>query len=184
MRAQTGRGARLIPAVALAIAVATLGGCGGGHRGPVTDGPLSTGNGIHDSGSRITICAPGGRSYAFGLDSFTNYGHATVILDRLVLIHPRNQHLIAAYVIPGNGIVGDVYWPPDSPGWKNRRPVPGFRLAPGKSFNVVLGLAAKIAGHQASSMGELIYYHDSSGSYVANSNSENVIAAGPRTTNC
>jgi hypothetical protein len=163
---------------------AALGGCGSGRSGPVTDGPLSSGSGIHDPGSRITICAPGGRSYAFGLDSFTNYGHTTVILDRFVLIHPRNQHLIAGYVVPGDSLVGDVYWPPGDPGWKDRRPVPGFRVAPGKTFNLVLGLVAITRGRRAISMGELVYYHDASGSYVANSNSVNVIAAGPSTKNC
>jgi len=188
MRARAIRGVLLLPAATIAVAVAALSGCGGGHSSRTTDGPLSSGNSIHDPANHHAICAPGGHSWTFGLDEFTNYGHNTVVLDRLVLIHPRNQRLLGAYAVPGERVVGNVYWPPHyagmPPGWKDRQPVPGFRLAPGKSFNLVLGLAAMTAGRRAISNGELVYYHDSSGSYVANSNSENVIAAGPSTKNC
>lgn len=79
--------------------------------------------------------------------------------------------------MPKSACTYDEYWPPHyagmPPGWKDRQPVPGFRLAPGKSFNLVLGLAAIAAGRRAISKGELVYYHDSSGSYVAKSDSEN-----------
>lgn len=188
MRARTLRRGLLLPAAVIGVAVAALGGCGGGHGSPAKDGPLSAGNGIHDPVPHDAVCAPGGRSWAFGMDQFTNYGHSTVVLDRLVLIHPRNQHLLGAYAVPGGRVIGNVYWPPHypgmPPGWKDRQPVPGFRLAPGKSFNLVLGLAAATGGRRMISKGELIYYHDSSGSYVANSNSENIIAAGLSTKNC
>jgi hypothetical protein len=60
--------------------------------------------------------------------------------------------------------------------WKYRQPVHGFRLAPGKSFNMVLGVAA-IAPGQASSRGMLVYYHESAGSYVATDDFAMVIAA-------
>ena len=188
MRVRALRCGLLLQAAAMATAVAALSGCGGGHANPATDGPLSSGNGIHDPAPQSEVCAPGGRSWAFGDDQFTNYGHSTVVLDRLVLIHPRNLHLLRAYAVPGDRLIGDVHWPPHypdmPPGWKNRQAVPGFRLAPGRSFNLVLGLAAITAGHPAISKGALIYYRDSSGIYVANDDSENIIAAGPSTKNC
>lgn len=57
----------------------------------------------------------------------------------------------------------------------------GFRLASGKSFNMVLGVAAIAGGHRAAWQGELVYYQDSSGSYVAKSYSANVVAANAQT---
>lgn len=188
MRARTVRGVLLLPAAIMAVGAAALGGCGGGHGSPATDGPLSSGNSIHEPANHVEICAPGGHSWTFGLDDFTNYGHSMVVLDRFVLIHPRNQRLLGAFAVPGQRVVGNVYWPPRyaglPPGWKDRQPVRGFQLAPGKSFNLVLGLAAITAGRRAISNGELVYYHDSSGSYAAGSNSVNIIAAGPSTKNC
>lgn len=170
----------------VAALVSALCGCGG-HSGPVADGPLSSANGIHDPVPRGSQCVPGGHSWAFGLTQFTNYGDVTVILDRVVLLHPRNEQLIGSYAMPGDLIVGVVRWPPKYPGtpsvpgvpsaWKHRRPVHGFRLARGKSFNMVLGLAAIAAGRRAISQGTLVYYHDSSGSYVAKDYWANIIAA-------
>ena len=85
MRARTLRRGLVLPAAAMVVAVGALGGCGGGHSSPATDGPLSSGNGIHDPATQHEACVPGGRSYTFGFDQFTNYGHSTVIMDRLVL---------------------------------------------------------------------------------------------------
>lgn len=154
-------------------------GCGGGSHVSRVVGPLSSGNGIHASPTRgFGICAPGGRPSAFGFDLFTNYGHSMIILSRVVLLHPRNEHLVGSFAIPGDGILGAVRWPPSSqPTWKDRRPVHGFRLAAGKSFNMVLGIAAIAEDRRATSQGELIYYHDSSGRFVAKSYSAYTIAA-------
>jgi hypothetical protein len=63
-------------------------------------------------------------------------------------------------------------WPPKaSPGdplpsnWKDRKPVPGFRLAQGKSVNIVIGvMAPRRPG--GSTTGLVIRYHDSAGRYV------------------
>lgn len=160
--------------VVLAVAFA-LGGCGG--SGPAANGPLRTSSPVPLSSN----CAPGGRPVAFGFEQFTNHGPVTVILDRVVLLHPHNQHLIGSYAVPGAVLVGEVYWPPKNPGlpptWKDRQPVHGFRLAPGKTFNMVLGIAAIDGSRRATSQGMLVYYHDSSGSYVAKDHSANIIAA-------
>src|ERR1700761_4351871 len=56
---------------------AVLGGCGG-RSGPDSDGPLSSGNGIHDPIPRGSICVRGGRPQTFGDQQFTNYGRTTV----------------------------------------------------------------------------------------------------------
>ncbi len=177
--------------VALSAAlVIVLGGCGAG--GPAADGPLSSGNGIHDPIPRGSNCVPGGRSWAFGFQQFTDYGHTTVILDRVVLLHPHNEHLVASYAVPGEVIVGVVRWPPKYPGtpfadpsvpsaWKHRQPVHGFRLAPGKTFDMVLGVAAIVRGRRATSQGMLVYYHDSSDDFVAPNYWANIIAANTRT---
>jgi hypothetical protein len=184
------RGVWLLPAAIMAVAVVALGGCGAGPGGPTPDGPLS----LHDSIPVGASCAPGGHSWAFGLQQFTNSGGTTVVLDRVRLLHPRNERLIGSFAVPGAVIVGEVRWPPKYPGtlaglgvpaaWKHRQPVHGFRLAPGATFNLVLGIAAVTQGRRASSKGILIYYHSSSGRYVVSSSSENLIAAGPSTKNC
>ena len=169
---------RPLPLALVVLALASaVGGCGGG--GPATDGPLSSGNGIHDPVPRGSICAPGGQPWAFGLQQFTNYGNTTVVLDRVVLLHARNERLIGSYAVPGDRVIGTVHWPPQypdmPPGWKHREPVHGFGLAAGRSFNMVLGVAA--ISPRATSQGMLVYYHDSSGSYVARNYWANIIAA-------
>jgi len=59
--------------------------------------------------------------------------------------------------------------------WKHRQAVHAFRLAPGRSFNMVLGVAATgIPG--AMSRGMVIYYHDSAGSYVTRDHFAMIIA--------
>lgn len=180
--------------LALALAAA-LGGCGGrspaspagpaGPAGPATGGPLSSGNGIGDPSPPGSICAPGGQTWAFGLDQFTNYGHTAVVLDRVVLVRPRNEQLVGSYAVPGDRVVGVVHWPPANPqtqpAWKDRQPVHGFRLAPGQSFNLVLGVAAISGSRRATSRGMLVYYHDSSGTYAAKDDEASIIAAKSRT---
>jgi hypothetical protein len=176
--------ARPLQLIAVAAALIALSACSRSNS-PAADGPLSSGNGIHDPIPRGSECAPGGRPVAFGLQQFTNYGKTAVVLDRVVLLHPRNEHLIGSYAVPGNEVLGVMYWPPRNPylppGWKHRQPAPGFRLAPGKSFNMVLGVAAIARGRRATSQGMLVYYHDSSGSYVAKNYWANIIAANTRT---
>ena len=173
MRART-TNLRPLPLMVLAVAFA-LGGCGG--SGPAANGPLRSGSPVPLSSN----CAPDGRSVAFGFEQFTNYGHVTVTLDRVLLLHPHNQHLIGSYAVPGAVLVGVVYWPPRYPGmpstWKHRQRVHGFRLAPGKTFNMVLGVAPIDESRRATSQGMLVYYHDPSGRYVAKDHSANIIAA-------
>jgi hypothetical protein len=127
----------------------------------------------------------GGQPWAFGFDQFTNHGHTAVVLDRVALLHPHNERLVGSYAVPGDRVVGVVHWPPRNPAtqpaWKDRQPLHGFRLAPGNSFNMVLGVAAIAGGHRAISQGELVYYHDSSGNYVAKSYSANIVAANTHT---
>jgi hypothetical protein len=166
-----------VAALAAALASA-LGGCGSG--GPATDGPL--GGGAFGSISGGEDCAPGrlGQPVTFGDERFTNHGHATVVLDRVALLHPDHERLVGSYAVPGTfliGVPGD--WPPKYAGmpstWKHRQPVHRFRLATGKSFNMVLGVAATATG-RASSRGMLIYYHDSSGTYVTSNHLAMTIA--------
>ena len=183
---------RVGPLAVLAVAavlVFALGGCGGG--GPAADGPLSSGDSAHGPIPSGSICVPGGRPQTFGDQQFTNYGHITVVVDRVVLLDPDNEHLVGSYVVPTDLLVGTVPWPPKYPGtpsipgiptaWKHRQPVDGFRLAPGKTFNMVLGVAAIAAGRRATSQGMLVYYHDSSGSYVARNYFANIISANTHT---
>ncbi len=171
---------RVRPLAVLAMAavlVSALGGCGGGG-GSAADGPL--GSRVDGRIPRGSNCVPGGHAQAFGDQQFTNHGHATVVLDRVVLLHPRNERLIGSYAVPGQWVIGVVFWPPRyrhmPPTWKDRQPVHGFQLAPGKSFNMVLGLIAAAPG-QASSRGMLVYYGDSAGSYVARNYFAMIIAA-------
>lgn len=176
--------------VALVALVTALGGCGGSGVGgpaadaPAADGPLSSGLGIHDPIPRGSVCAPGGQQWAFGLQGFTNYGKTTVVLDRVVLLHPRNEHLVGSYAVPGDRVLGVVHWPvrnpQTQPAWKDRQPVHDFRLAPGKSFNMVLGVAAIAGERRATSQGMLVYYHDSSATYVAKNFYANIIAVDTR----
>ncbi|HUC59384.1 MAG TPA: hypothetical protein VMA95_18420 [Streptosporangiaceae bacterium] len=173
-----------LTAIALAVVlVSGLGGCGG-QADSVSDGPLSSGNGIHGPVPRGSICVPGGQAQTFGDQQFTNYGHRAVVLDRVVLLRPQNERLIGSYAVPGRLIVGTVPWPPTGSGlpstWKNRRPVHGFRVSPGKSFNMVLGIEA-VTPNRATSQGMLVYYHDSAGSYEAKNYYANIIAKNTHT---
>lgn len=166
--------ATLVVAVALAAAVA---GCSGGG-GPATDGPLS--GGAFGSISGGADCVPGGQPQTFGDERFTDHAHATVVLDRVVLLHPHHERLIGSYAVPGTLLIGTMPWPPRyrglPPTWKDRQPVHGFRLAPGKTFNLVLGVAATTTG-RASSRGVVIYYHDPAGRYMTSNHLAMIIAA-------
>lgn len=185
MRASTIR-LRALPLAAPALALALVGMLGAckGSGGPATDGPLSSANSMHGPIPQGSECVPGGRPQAFGLTSFTNYGGTTVVLDRVVLLHPRNERLVGSFAVPGARVLGVAHWPvtyhPAQPNWKDRQPVHGFRLQSGKSFNMILGIAA-VAPARASSSGMLVYYHDSSGNYVAKNLWANIIAANTHT---
>jgi hypothetical protein len=174
------------PRAAAVVAVLLLFGaaaCGGGKTDPAADGPLSSGR-EHGPIPRGSVCAPGGEAQAFGDQQYTNYGHTAVVLDRVTLLDPRNQRLIGSYAVPGIELVGTTPWPPVNyrgfplpATWKDRQPVHGFRLGPGKKFNLVIGVAAIRAGRAATSQGILVYYHDAAGSYVAWNYFQNIIAA-------
>jgi hypothetical protein len=176
------------PLAVLALAALLAGGlaaCSSSKSsGPSADGPLSSGL-TRTQIPRGGDCAPGGEGpFTFGVQIYTNFGHTTVVLDRVVLLDAHNQRLIGSYAVPGREGVGTIPWPPTGsrrfplpPGWSDRQPVHGFRLAPGKEFNMVLGVAAIRAGRWSTSQGILVYYHDAAGSYVARNYFENEIAA-------
>jgi hypothetical protein len=157
--------------------------CGGGKSdGPAADGPLSSGVSATNVPQGFQ-CAPGREGpETFGDQQYTNYGHTTVILDRVVLLDPHNQRLIGSYAMPGTELVGSMPWPPHRPypipaDWPRRQPVRGFRLAAGKEFNMVLGIKAIRTDVKSTSQGILVYYHDPSGSYVSDNRWANIIAA-------
>lgn len=162
------------PVAALAVLASAMGACSSGSGSPATDGPLSSGAGkdgriLRHDGECVSRFY--GRNFAFGIDQFTNYGHSIVVLDRVVLLHPRNERLIGSDVVPGTRTaIGAITWPPNWPSvigaWKTRRPVRGYRVAPGKSFEMVLGVTF-VGPANATSQGMLVYYHDPAGSYVA-----------------
>lgn len=171
---------RLLPVTMVAIAlVSAMAGCSS-NGGPATDGPLRNGvNGpIRHGFNCVTRFVS--KLQTFGDQQFTNHGHATVVLDRVTLLHPRNQRLIGSYAVPGDLVIGVVPWPPKDAGmpstWKDRQPVHGFRLAPGKTFNMVLGVTA-VGPDRATSQGMLVYYHDSARKYVVRNNFGMIIAA-------
>jgi hypothetical protein len=165
----------LMAAAALpALAVATVAGCStAGARDPATNGPLSSAASAHGRiprGGNCVTFPPSTPAQAFGDQTFTNYGHVTVVLDRVILLHPHNERVIGSDVVPGKALIGVIEWPPNWHGiraaWETRRPVHGYRVAPGKSFNMVIGAEPAGPG-KATSQGLLLYYHDTAGSYVA-----------------
>jgi hypothetical protein len=181
MRAGVTRAKRLPLALAAVVTLAcALAGCNSGSS-PSANGPLSSSSSRHGIIPNGAQCVPGGRPQTFGDQLFTNFGSTVVILDRVVLLHPHHQRLIGSYAVPGDLLVGAPGgWPPKypdmPPGWKHRQFVHGFRLAPGKAFNMVLGIIATTPV-RATSQGMLLYYHDSSGTYVAKNYFANIISA-------
>jgi hypothetical protein len=155
---------------------------GGRGDGPAADGPL---NGTFGSPDGSSACVPArvGQARAFGFDTFTNRGHATVVLDRVALVRPHDERLVGSFAVPGAYTVGEAMWPlrPSvSPTGKYRRRLRGFRLRPGKTFNMVLGVAATARG-RATSRGTRIYYRSTAGgSYVTVDRSQMVISASGR----
>lgn len=155
----------------------SLGACSSNH-GTANYGPLSSAVGgrlVHGFN-----CVRGGERQTFGDQTFTNHGNIPVILDRVVLRQASNERIIGSYAMPGQRLIGIVPWPPKyrhmPPAWKDRQPVRGFRVAPGRSFNMVLGTEAIAAG-RATAKGMLVYYHDSQGAYVAKNLFGMIIAA-------
>jgi hypothetical protein len=168
--------------VTLAVALA-LAGCGG-SSGPATDGPLRGGAFGYSGGG--SDCSPGrlGQPVSFGDERFSNHGHTTLVLDRVGLRHPRHVRLVGSFAVPGVGLAGvGLGFPPTysglPPSWKHRQRVYGLRLAPGKSFNMVLGVVST-GGRPARSPGMAIYYHDQAGRYVAVDHFAMIIAVGRR----
>jgi hypothetical protein len=153
----------------------SLAGCSDG--GPAADGPL---NGPFGTPGGHFVCAVArvGHPFAFGLDTFTNHGHATIVLNRVALLHPRHERLIGSYAVPGVYILGAQPWPPVRglpPTWKDRQAVHGFRLAPRKTFNMVLSVVATASGRTIS-QGMRIHYHDTAGaSYLAFDHNKTII---------
>jgi hypothetical protein len=177
----------LLLAAGMALASA-LAGCGGGN-GPTTDGPLNGGPFPGMSGGAACLINPVGDPVTFGLERFTNHGHTTLVLDRVSLLHPRGLRLLGSYAVPGIPVVGLARgWPPRffkgsrPPTWKDRQPVHGFRVAPGKHFNMVLGVVPTITP-LASAPGMVIRYHDPTGSYLAEDHLAMFIAKNGRECN-
>jgi len=95
-------------AVATAAALASaLAGCQSGGS-LADDGPLSGGDDPHDPIPRGAVYTPYGGPQTSGLQVFTNHGSTTVILDRVVLLRPRNQRLLGSYAVP----TGTFSWEP------------------------------------------------------------------------
>ncbi len=91
---------------------------------------------------------------------------------------------VGSYAVPGYVPIGVAdSWPPHyagiPPAWKHRQPVQGFRLASGKTFTMVLGVAGTSVG-TATSQGMLLYYHNSSVSYVTKDELAMTVAAGKK----
>jgi hypothetical protein len=161
------KGVRLAGAV---LPVAVLVGCGSGLPPVSADGPLA--GAVSGEGECAT--ARPGEGVTFGIETFQNAGHSILVLDSVALRDPRNLRLIGAFADPGEGdhLMGTLLWPPEpSPGfplpsnWKDRKPVPGFRLAAGQEFNLVIGVEAP-RRPVGSTSGLVIRYHDSAGRYV------------------
>src|ERR1044071_10192929 len=132
-----------LAAVALTTALASAG-CG---SSPATDGPLRGGAFGYSGGGSDCSPAQGGPPVSFGDEQFTNHGHDTLVLDGVGLRDPSNVRLVGSLAVPGTDGIGVARgFPPRfrdlPPTWKHRQQVHGFRLAPGKSFQMVLGVAA------------------------------------------
>jgi hypothetical protein len=171
-----------LAAVALAAVLASAG-CGG-SSGPATDGPLHGGAFGYAGGGSDCSPARAGQPVSFGDEQFTNRGHDTLVLDRVGLRQPIHVRLVGSLVVPGIDGIGVIRgfpprFRPVPPTWKNRQQVHGFRLAPGKSFQMVLGVVAPGA-RPARSPGMVIYYHDPAGRYVVEDHLAMIIAVGRR----
>jgi hypothetical protein len=166
-----------LPAKAVAVAAGmamltvALVGCGGAS-GLAVNGPL--GGAARAPGDGATICARVGQPVTFGVDEYTNDGHRTLVLDHVGLLDPRGMRLIGVYAVPGVGLLVGVGlgWPPRVEGripyrWRYRKPVRGYRLAPGRQVNVVVGVVAT-AMPRGRTPGLVIDYHDPAGRYVVN----------------
>jgi hypothetical protein len=169
-----------LAAVALAAVLASAG-CSSSSS-PATNGPLRGGAFGSITGGEDCTVARVGQPVSFGDEQFTNHGHDTLVLDRVGLRRPRNVRLVGSIAVPGIYGLGVTHEVPPRyseppPTWKHRQPVHGFRLAPGKSFQMVLGVVAT-GGHPAHSPGMAIYYHDPAGRYVAVDRFAKVIGAG------
>jgi hypothetical protein len=167
-------------AAAATLLVSVLSGCNSGHSSPATDGPL--GSGGDPTHAEVCAVARVGQALTFGLEQFTNHSRALVVLDRVTLLHPHHERLVGSYAVAGYVPIGLAdSWPPKYadklPAWKHRQPVHGFRLAPGKTFTMVLGVAGTRSG-TATSKGMLLYYHNTSTSYVTKDELAMTVAAG------
>jgi hypothetical protein len=176
---------RVISAALAVVLALGCAGCGSNSGGPATDGPLRGGPfGAPSPGGQACAGARVGQAVTFADEVFTNHSHATVVLDRVALRRPRDMRLLGSYAVPGISMVGVVRgFPPTNSGlpstWKHRQRVRGFRLAPGRSFNMVLGAAATGAP-TARSPGMAIHYHDPAGSYVLEDRFAMLIVVGGR----
>jgi len=167
----------VLPALALAAALVSTG-CGGGG-GPAT-GPL---RGLSDGAAECQVTHVG-QIVTFGEETYTNRGQTTLVLDGTSLLHSRYLRVVGSAAMPGQRLIGEVFgWPPRyrdmPPGWKHRHAVHGFRLAPGRSFGIVIGVVAT-ATPLARAQGTVIRYHDSGGRYVADDHFAMFIAASNR----
>jgi hypothetical protein len=139
---------RLPGLLALTALAAVLAGCSdsSGRPGP---GPLGyPGN---QPGNQSTLCMGDGHlglAYTEGLDSFTNTGHDTLIIDRVTITSVSHMRLVGGYIVPGRSVVGSFHTFPPPAGqlskgvqWARRRLPAGTRVRPGDWINVVVGLA-------------------------------------------
>jgi hypothetical protein len=165
---------------ALAVAALTvafvpaMSGCGSGGPGPLAAAP---------SGESQCIPAKPGQGVTYGLERWTNHTSQTIVFDRVGIRRPQRLKLLGAYATPGLYVVGMWgSWPPKGQrdfrlprSWAHRRPVAGYRLRPGATAGMVLGVEST-APPRGSTPGMLIWYHTASGSYLLRDDLEIIVA--------
>jgi hypothetical protein len=143
-------------------------------------------SGCSDGPPPLSAPPPGGQTFCdikphhgltYGLEDFTNHSSQTVVFDRVGVRDPQHLKVLGADLTPGARYLVGMWpdWPPKPvrgqtdphlpPSWKHHRPVAGYRLRPGATAGVVLGIESTSASG-GKTPGMLIWYHTASGSYV------------------
>jgi hypothetical protein len=161
--------------VALTVAlVPAMSGCGSSGPGPLRAAP---------PGTSTCIPAKPGQGVTYGGERWTNHTSQTIVFDRVGIRRPQHLKLLGAYATPGLYVVGMwASWPPKgqpeiwlSHSWAHRRLVAGYRLRPGATAGIVLGIEST-APPRGSTPGMLIWYHTASGNYLLRDDYEIIVA--------
>lgn len=155
-------------------ATVLLAGCGGSSA-PQSGGPLGPpGN---PGGACLPAAGPG-QPESDGFTEYSNLGSAPLVITRVSLAAPRHLALLGSYLVPTGGTeLGEsATFPPKSttgsplpPGWAGRQKPGHFRLMPGKSVNIIVGIEATVRPG-GMSPGVEIWYTEAGTSYVRKSN--------------